>query len=108
MPTSDHKIQVERELVRLTALFLEREGNRDALITVTRADLTPDSKQAIVYFSVMPTSKEHGVLDFAKRKRAELRSYIKENIRTRVIPFIDVAIDEGEKNRQRIDMLLKQ
>jgi hypothetical protein len=26
---------------------------------------------------------------------------------TKIIPFLDVAIDKGEKNRQKIDELLK-
>jgi hypothetical protein len=36
-----------------------------------------------------------------------LRSYLKDHVRTRVIPFVEVEIDMGEKNRQRADDLLR-
>ena len=47
------------------------------------------------------------LIDFAKRKRAEIRDYLKKKMVLKIIPFLDVKIDEGEKNRQKIDELLK-
>ncbi|MCF7833812.1 MAG: ribosome-binding factor A [Candidatus Pacebacteria bacterium] len=90
-----------------SAQFLEQESNRTSLITVTNISLTSDSKKATIYISVLPTEKEHAALDFVKRKRKELREFIKNKIRTKIIPFIDIEIDQGEKNRQRIDELLR-
>jgi ribosome-binding factor A len=37
----------------------------------------------------------------------ELRKYISKNLKINPIPYLDVEIDEGEKNRQKIDELLK-
>jgi ribosome-binding factor A len=56
----------------------------------------------------LPENKEHDVIDFAKRKRAELREFLKKNMATKIIPFIDIEIDRGEKNRQKIDELLRE
>jgi ribosome-binding factor A len=36
-----------------------------------------------------------------------MREFLKKNMRTKIIPFVDFAIDLGEKNRQKIDELLR-
>jgi ribosome-binding factor A len=104
---SERKEKVEELVKRLAAEYLEHESNRDALVSVTHVDISPDFKNAMVYLSVMPESAEQSALDFAKRQRAGIRSFIKERIKTRVLPFIDVCIDLGEKHRQKIDNILK-
>ncbi len=91
----------------LAANFLGRENNKTSLITVTSCNTSPDLKRATIFITVLPISKEHAALDFAKRKRPELRDYLKKNMETKIIPFIDIEIDRGEKNRQRIDELLR-
>lgn len=91
----------------LSASFLGRENNRTSLITVTSCTTSPDMKRATIFITVLPDSKEHDALEFAKRKRADLRDYLKKNMKTKIIPFIDIDIDKGEKNRQKIDELLR-
>ena len=105
---SDDRMEKVREMVkRLSAEFFERESNRDALVSVTHVELSPDTKYATIYLSVLPDSKEKAVLDFAKRLRGELRNYLKDHMRVRVIPFLEVEIDLGEKNRQKIENILR-
>ncbi len=99
--------KVANFIKELGAKFLEREGNRTSLITVTNCTVSPDLKQATLFISVLPVSKENAALGFAKRNRGELRNYIKKNMNTKVIPFIEIEIDQGEKNRQKIDELLR-
>lgn len=91
----------------ISAEFLGRENNRTSLITITACSVSPDLKRATVFMTVLPDSKEKAVLEFVKRKRGELREYLKEHMSTKSIPFIDIEIDRGEKNRQKIDELLK-
>lgn len=98
--------KVANFIKELAAEFLGRENNRTSLITVTSATASPDLKRATIFITVLPDSKEHDALDFAKRKRPELREYLKKNMETKIIPFIDIKIDLGEKNRQKIDELL--
>lgn len=96
-----------KEVVRtFAAEFLAREANRLSLITVTDVRLSRDGKLATVLFTVLPQEKEKGALDFAKRKRSEFREYIMEHSRLQRPPFFDFAIDEGEKNRQRLDEIM--
>ena len=92
----------------LAANFMEKEASNVSLLTVTGCEVTPDLKKATVYFTVLPESKEKSALDFAKRMRGDFRDYLKKNLEMRVIPFIDFQIDAGEKNRQRIEELLRQ
>jgi ribosome-binding factor A len=99
--------KVANLIKELSAVFLERENNQTSLITVTSCNVSPDLKRATVFITVLPDEKEHDALDFAKRKRGELRTYIKKNIQIKNIPFVDIQIDRGEKNRQKIDELLR-
>jgi len=92
----------------LSAQFLGRENNKTSLITVTSCSTSPDLKRATIFITVLPDSKEHDALDFAKRKRKELREFLKKNMEIKIIPFIDIEIDKGEKNRQKIDELLRE
>ena len=98
-----------RNLIKeLAAQFLGRENNRTSLITVTDCNVSPDLKKATIFFTVLPTNKEHDALEFSKRKRSDLREFFKKNMQTKSIPFIDFSIDQGEKNRQKIDELLRE
>lgn len=99
--------KVANYIKELTANFLGRENNRTSLITVTGATASPDLKRATVFITVLPNSKEKTALQFAKRKRPELREFLKKNLQIKIIPFIDIEIDKGEKNRQKIDELLR-
>lgn len=90
------------------ALFIGEQNNKTSLITVTRADISPDFKNATVFITVLPESSEAAALDFCKRKRRDLKHHLKKHLNTRIIPFVDVELDYGEKNRQRIDSLIRE
>ncbi|OGG54816.1 hypothetical protein A3D62_02120 [Candidatus Kaiserbacteria bacterium RIFCSPHIGHO2_02_FULL_49_11] len=92
------------ELVReAAALFLNRESNHLSLITVTRAEISPDLKNTTVFISVYPEEKEVEALHFTRRKRSLFKEYLKSHTKLRRIPFVEFEIDHGEKNRQRLD-----
>ena len=97
------------ELIKgLAAEFLARESDRTSIITVTRADVSNDLKNATVYFTVYPEKSEEAALLFAKRRRSEFKKYARDKMNMKPIPFFNFEIDEGEKNRQRIDELSKE
>ena len=104
---SERNEKVSNLLRELSAQFLGRENNRTSLITVTYADVSADLKKGTIFISVLPNSAEESALNFCKRKRSDLRDFIKKNMATKNIPFLDFEIDYGEKNRQRIDELLR-
>ena len=100
--------KIEELLRQYSAQFFAIESNRTSLITITRCLVSQDSKQATVLMTVLPKNREHTAIDFAKRKRKDLREYLKKHLRLRRIPFINIEIDGGELNRQKIDELLKK
>jgi len=104
---SNRQAKVAQLIKELSASFLARENNRTSLITVISCNVSPDLKKSTIFITVLPESKEHDALEFAKRKRPELREFLKKNLEIKVIPFIDIMIDAGEKNRQKIDELLR-
>ncbi len=105
---SGRRAKTANLIKELSAQFLEKENNRTSLITVTACTVSRDFKKTTVFISVLPSEKEKSALDFVKRKRSELRDYLKKFLKTKNAPFVDVKIDLGEKNRQRIDELLQE
>ena len=99
--------KVANRIKEFAAEFLGRENNRASLITVTSCHVSPDLRRATVFITVFPDSKEKSALEFAKRKCKGLRELLKKNLPIKSIPFIEMAIDLGEKNRQKIDELLR-
>ena len=100
--------RVAQLIKELSAQFLGRENNRTSLITVTDCSVSPDLKKSTIFITVLPQEKEALALEFAKRKRASLHDFLKKNLQTKIVPFIDVMIDKGEINRQKIDELLRE
>lgn len=103
---SERQLKVSGELKNIAADFFARESNGASMITVTRCEITRDLRYADLYISVLPVDKEEAAIHFAKRMRPELRDYVKKRFKAKVVPFFEVAIDYGEKNRQHIDDLL--
>ncbi len=97
----------EEQIREIAARFIERESNKTALITVTHVALDEKSRAGTIFISVLPREGEDSAINFVKRKRKEIRDAIKDQLPIHPIPFLDVAIDEGEKARQTIDALLK-
>ncbi len=99
-------IKIENRVKELSASFIEREASPSSLITVTRVLMSKDSKRAKIMITVLPKEKENAAYGFIKRNLGEIRKYISSNLKINPIPYLDVEIDEGEKNRQKIDELL--
>lgn len=100
--------KVSNLIKKLSAQFLQRENNNTSMITVTSCKISPDLKNTTIFITVLPDNKETLALEFAKRKRKDLRDFLKSQLNTKVIPFIEIEIDRGEKNRQKIDELLRE
>ena len=105
MNQKDHKV---REIIReLAASFFSRESNRQSMITVTDVEVKSWGSKAVILITVLPEEKERSALQFAHRQLNDLREYVQENSRLGRIPFFEIKIDQGEKNRQKIDELGK-
>ncbi|MCX6753856.1 MAG: ribosome-binding factor A [Candidatus Nomurabacteria bacterium] len=98
--------KITNHIKELAAIFIEKEAGPTSMITVTRVLLSPDNKRAKIMISVLPREKENAAYGFIRRNLGDLRKYVSKGLKINPIPFLEVAIDEGEKNRQRIDELL--
>jgi ribosome-binding factor A len=98
--------KIANHIKELAAMYIEREAEPTSMITITRVILSPDGKKAKIMVSVLPREKENAAYGFIKRHLGEIRKYITKGLNINPIPFLDVEIDEGEKNRQKIDELL--
>jgi len=87
----------------LAADFFSRESNRKSLITITDVELKSRGSRAIILFTVLPEDQETAALDFMHRQLSDFRGYVTENSRMMRVPYFEVRIDSGEKNRQHID-----
>lgn len=101
--------KVAEEIAHQAGLFLAanvRAGG--ALITVTRADISPDLRNVIIFVSILPKSREAEMLQSLKRLRTDFHDFLKDTTVLRDVPTVDFQLDIGEENRQRIDELTRK
>ena len=105
MAQKDEKL---KEVIReLAAEYFSRESNRTSLITVTDVELRSRNTRAVILFTVLPEDQEMAALDFMHRQLTAFREYVNAHARMMRVPFFEVAVDQGEKNRQRLDEVSK-
>ena len=105
---SQRQTKVSLEILSLVQDFFQRESSGLSLMTITRCEVSPDMRQGTIYMTVLPVEKEQAALDFARRMRTDMRKYVMKRLPVKVIPFFEIEIDYGEKNRQHIDELLRK
>lgn len=105
---SDRQDKVGNLLKEQIATFVVHEANANPLITITRVDISPDLKKAIVFFTTIPDGKESDALIFLKRNGTNVRNYLKQKVRMKNIPHLDFMVDAGERHRQYTDELFKE
>jgi ribosome-binding factor A len=93
------------ELKKHISLFIQLESNKRSMITVTNIALSKDFKKATFFVTVFPETGETAALDFLHRNQKTARGYLKTHSKLSRLPFIEFALDKGEKSRQRLDML---
>ncbi|MBX4195405.1 ribosome-binding factor A [Candidatus Parcubacteria bacterium] len=99
--------KVEEILHRLAAEFIRDEGGKSSLITVTRVELNPSGKDAVIFFTTLPESEEDTALKFLDRKAPEFKQKVIKESRIGFPPHLRFKIDYGERNRQRLDEIGK-
>ena len=77
-----------------------------ALISITRAEVTPDLKQAKVYFSTMDDPKE--VAEGLKKASGVLRRHLAVTLNLRLTPELFFVHDQSLEHGSRIASLLKK
>lgn len=100
----DHRHErIVDELKKQITAFIQKESNRQSMITVTNIYLSKDFKKADFFVTVFPEAGEVAAMDFLERNQRHARAYIKNNSKLARLPFITFKLDNGEKSRQRLD-----
>lgn len=100
--------QVASVLVHAISEIITRELEpRDFLITVMRADVTPDLKHATIYVSVLPDNRTGSALELLKRETREIQYKLNEVMTMKFTPRITWDIDLTNIKYAAIDEALK-
>lgn len=80
------RAKVASALLHTAAAFINRESNRQSLITVTKVELDETGREASVFVSVYPDEKAHGALDFLNRNVDDFKRYVRSQLKMHDIP----------------------
>ncbi len=105
---TERQVKIGLQLRNIAQDFFQKESSGVSLITVTRANISRDLERSTIFITVLPENKEEQALSFARRMRTDLRTEIKNKLRIRKIPNVEIKIDDGEKARQIMDSLLRK
>jgi ribosome-binding factor A len=99
--------QIKRELSNI--LLSEFRTRQPAMITITEVRMTPDLRQARIYYSVMGSRDDKTRAGkFLEKIKGHLRSQIATRITMRFHPHLEFRLDETLDYAQRIEDLIDE
>lgn len=96
--------QLEKELSLI--ITQELQDPRLGIITITKVALTPDLKEATIFFSSLG-DKQKG-LETLQRAKGFIRTHLARRVRLRFIPDLHFKIDDGPEYADRINRLFHE
>ncbi len=96
----DRATSLVREVV---ARYIREEANTNPLITVTSVTVSPDYRKYTIFFTTIPDGRENDALIFLNRSAGDIRTFVKEHTKLKIIPHLEFSVDYGERHRQHID-----
>lgn len=105
---SERLERVSSLLTELTASYIQHEANTDPMITVTHVTVSPDLKNATIFFTTIPDGREEDALAFLKRSGRDIRGFVKKKANLKHIPHFEFAVDYGERHRQHMDEVVRK
>jgi len=97
---------IKKEVAQL--ILREVEFPKDVLVTVTRAEVTPDLRESKVYVSIMPEKEESQILDFLNRRIFLLQKKIDKRLKMRPVPKISFVEEKITAEAGRIEEILEK
>lgn len=88
-------------------LLREFEAPENTLVTLTRADASPNLQQARIYISVMPEDKASGVLKALRRQVYDIQQVLNKRLKMRPVPRIEWVLEEKTREAQEIEQILE-
>lgn len=100
--------KLNAHLQKVLAEFLREELGVSPLVSVTRVEVRRGLKSARAFITVFPEKEGVAVLAQLEKRHGALMRYLAAHTRMKYIPSVSFEIDIGEKNRQRIEELLRE
>jgi ribosome-binding factor A len=103
---------IKREVAQLILREIDweesgwRSGN--VLVTVTRAEVTPDLKESKVYVSTIPEENEEQVLTLLNKKIFLLQKKIDKRLKMRPVPKISFWKEKSTAEAGRVEEILEK
>ena len=89
--------------------ILKLKDPRVGFVTITRVEVTPDLRRALVYYTVLGEDADRAASRAGLRSAARrLRSEIGRQVRMKFTPELRFVEDEGMSNVARVDELLRK
>ena len=86
--------ETTRQVLRdAAAEFIAREAGPQSLITVTRADVSSDFRNATFFISVLPEEQSGAALGLLNRNIFELKKFLAEHTKLPRAPHIEFALE---------------
>lgn len=106
-----HRIEKVNELIKevISAIILrDVQFPEGAMVTITRAVVSPDLHYANVFVTVFSPrgEKEEEALNALKKNTAGIQHELNRKLRMRPVPRIAFLIDEEELRREKVEKLL--
>lgn len=98
--STDRRQRIESLLRELAASFILTEANPNPLITITRVDMSPEYRNATVFFTTIPEDREQDAQIFLQRYGSDMRRHMMKNSDLKIIPTLQFSIDGTERLRQ--------
>ena len=93
------KIKKKEKLVSLLAeiagSFVRFEVDHNAMVTVTRTELSEDSRTVKFFISVFPKNKERKILASLNKKNSVFKNYLKTKTRMKFLPSAFFDLDRS-------------
>ncbi len=97
---------IKREVSQL--LLKEIEFPKDALVTVTRVQVSADLNQAKIYISVIPEKYFSRIFQMLNKKVSFLQNKIKQLLIIKKVPKIKLVEEKETQEAARIEELLEE
>ena len=96
---------MRREVSQIVAKEVELQN---ALLTITRIDLSQDMRYADIYFTTIPDGEVEDALKVLGKNIFSIQQSLNKRLRMRPVPQIRFHIDRSEQEATKVDEILKQ
>ncbi|MEO0206834.1 MAG: 30S ribosome-binding factor RbfA [candidate division WOR-3 bacterium] len=95
-------------IAREISLILSQEirDPRLGMVTITKVTISPDLKEAKIYFTTLGNSAND--LNILERAKGYIRTTLAQRIRIKFIPDLKFVVDDSSKYGEKIDKLLEE